>query len=94
MQAVDALRLEHQFGKRQREQRAHFLAGPVVADEAEPNVAEMAVGGGRTVVHRRTMATDRCKIKPGTPTRVQPSVAHRPYRLQTAAVAPKITATI
>ena len=35
MHAVDALRLEHQFGKRQRKQRADFLAGPVVADKAQ-----------------------------------------------------------
>ena len=29
--AVNALRAEHQFGKRQREQRPHFLARPVIS---------------------------------------------------------------
>ena len=40
--AVDALRLEDQLGKRQREQRGHFRARPVMADGAE-----IEPGGGR-----------------------------------------------
>ena len=35
MHPVDAGGLEHQLGERQREQRADFGAGPVVADQAQ-----------------------------------------------------------
>jgi hypothetical protein len=38
MQAVDALRLGHQLGKGQREQRPHLRPCPVVADLAEAGV--------------------------------------------------------
>jgi hypothetical protein len=40
MQAVDALRLEHQLGKGQREQRPHLRPCPVVAAWPRPALAE------------------------------------------------------
>jgi len=56
---MNPLRVIDLFGKRQREQRAHLLARPIVADGAER--ARPVISHGKR--HGRTMASGKRKSK-------------------------------
>src|SRR6476646_9267076 len=75
MAAVNALGVKDQLGERKREQRPHLVPRPVVADDAEADIARVLSGWSGAVIHARTLARGERKSKPGPARHFSPPIA-------------------